>query len=92
VPSTKRAREALGADATAGTLVVVARDGEEGCAKSFRNLDGVSVRAVDALGVADVVGARRLVLSTTALERLVELARPPAPRAPRGAVPGVEAA
>ena len=76
-PSTRRAREALAADRTAGTLVVVAREGEDGAARSFRNLEGVTVRVVDAVGVADVVGARWLVLSTAALERVAELARPP---------------
>jgi large subunit ribosomal protein L4 len=87
-PSTGRAREALAADATAGTLVVVGTGesaaegsdvvrGEEGCAKSFRNLDGVTVLPVDSVGVADVVRARWLVLSTAALERITELARPP---------------
>jgi len=79
-PSTRRAREALAADRTAGTLVVVAREGEDGAARSFRNLEGVTVRVVDAVGVADVVGARWLVLSTAALERVAELARPPARR------------
>ena len=79
-PSTRRAREALAADRTAGTLVVVAREGEDGAARSFRNLEGVTVRGVDAVGVADVVGARWLVLSTAALERVAELARPPARR------------
>ena len=74
-PSTKRAVDALADRAGERTLVVLAREGEEGAAKSFRNLDGVTVAAVDAVGVADVVGARRLVVSTAALERLTELAR-----------------
>ncbi len=84
-PSTRRAREALAADASAGTLVVLGAEGEEGCAKSFRNLDGVTLSAVDSVGVADIVGARRLVLSTGALERLTELARPPQGRTGRRA-------
>ena len=90
-PSTKRAREMLAAERTHGTLVVVApgggegegggaSGGEDGAAKSFRNLDGVTVRSVDQVGVADVIGARWLALSTTALERITELARPPARR------------
>jgi large subunit ribosomal protein L4 len=95
-PSTRRAREALAAEATAGTLVVVvpggqeaegaeAAGGEEGCARSFRNLDGVTVLGVDSVGVADVVRARWLVLSIAALERLTELARAPEGRGVRSA-------
>ena len=82
-PSTKRAVDALADRAGERTLVVLAREGEEGAAKSFRNLDGVTVAAVDAVGVADVVGARRLVVSTAALERLTELARAPERRGGR---------
>jgi large subunit ribosomal protein L4 len=91
-PSTKRAREALGSDATRGTLVVVGRDGEDGAAKSFRNLDGVSVQSVDAIGVADIVGARWLVLSTTAVERLTQRAKPPTPRRAGAGEPAAGAA
>jgi len=49
-------------------------DGEEACAKSFRNIDGVSVLHVDDVGVADLVAAARLVVSEAALERLTRLA------------------
>ena len=45
-------------------------EGEEACAKSFRNLPEVSVLHVDQVGVADVVGAARLVASESALEAL----------------------
>jgi large subunit ribosomal protein L4 len=82
-PSTRRAGEALADRAGESTLVVVAREGEKACARSFRNLDGVTVAAVDAVGVADIVGARRLVVSTGALERLSELARAPERRGAR---------
>jgi large subunit ribosomal protein L4 len=82
-PSTKRALEALAHGAGERTLVVLAREGEDGAAKSFRNLDGVTVATVDAVGVVDVVGARRLVVSTPALERLTELARAPVRRGER---------
>jgi len=84
-PSTRRAREALADHAGEATLVVLAREGEDGCARSFRNLEGVTVAAVDAAGVADVVGARRLVVSPAALERLTELARPQQRRGGAGA-------
>ena len=41
----------------------VLADGEETCAKSFRNIAGASVIHVEDVGVADVIGAARLVLS-----------------------------
>jgi large subunit ribosomal protein L4 len=50
--------------------MLVLADGEEICAKSFRNIASVSVRHVEDVGVADVVGAARLVISEAALERL----------------------
>ena len=71
-PSTKAAAAALGSlDGEGGVLVVLA-DGEENCVKSFRNLAGVTVLHADAAGVADVVGAGRLVVSEAALARLTE--------------------
>jgi large subunit ribosomal protein L4 len=69
-PSTKAAAAALekwGADGP--TLVVVGAE-EEGAAKSFRNIAGVSVALASAAGVADVVGAASLVVSEKALEEL----------------------
>lgn len=93
-PSTRKAAEAIEAGGGKGTLVVLslaARAGEEGspgeeaCAKSFRNLTGVRVMPVDTVGVADVVGARRLLATPSALERLVQLASPPIGRRDRQA-------
>ena len=76
-PHTKAAADALqGLDGDGSVLVVLA-DGEESCAKSFRNLRGVALTHVDGLGVADVVGAARLVVSPAALERLTAVAKPP---------------
>jgi large subunit ribosomal protein L4 len=71
-PSTKAAAQALGKwDAKRSTLVVI--DGEEtGVLKSFRNIAGVTVAEVGAIGVADVIGAASLVLSEKALETLKE--------------------
>jgi len=78
-PSTKRAAESVKDRRDEGrTLVVVAREGEEACVKSFRNIAGVNVRSADDVGVADVLGARWLVLSPAALERLTALAAPAA--------------
>jgi large subunit ribosomal protein L4 len=74
VPSTKAAVAALGGLDEDGTVLVVLADGEETCAKSFRNIAGVAVLGADDVGVADVVGAARLVLSEAALRRLTEKA------------------
>src|SRR4051812_1238514 len=80
-PSTKQAFEALagftpfgstGGDG--GSAVVVLADGEEACGKSFRNIPGVSVLHADQVGVADLVGAARLVASEAALEQLTRRA------------------
>jgi large subunit ribosomal protein L4 len=69
-PATKQAAEALkkwGADGP--TLIVIGAE-EEGVAKSFRNIEGVSVALADAAGVADVMSATSLVVTEAALEQL----------------------
>jgi large subunit ribosomal protein L4 len=77
-PSTKKAAEGLAKLGGEGSvLLVLAREGEEGCLKSFRNLAGVSVLPTEQVGVVDVVGAARLVLSQSALEHLSRIAAPP---------------
>ena len=91
VPSTKRAAEALAGFGEGRALVVLSPEGEEACAKSFRNLPAASLLPADAVGVADVIGAARLVLSPGALERLVAIASPP-PERDTGRPPEVEAA
>jgi large subunit ribosomal protein L4 len=73
-PSTKEAVAALAQLDGDGSVLVVLREGEESCARSFRNIVDVSVMGADDVGVADVMGASRLVLSGAALERLVEKA------------------
>jgi large subunit ribosomal protein L4 len=73
-PSTKAAAEAIASLDGAGSVLVVLTDGEESCVKSFRNLRDVSVMHADAVGVADVIGHARLVLSEAALARLSEKA------------------
>ena len=73
-PATKEAAKGLSSwKAESPTLVVVAAD-ETGMAKSFRNIRGVRVAQADAAGVADVIGARSLVVSQAALEVLVQRA------------------
>ena len=77
-PAAKRAAEGLAAFGEPGrTLVVLGREGEETCLKSFRNLDGVEVQAHDHVGVADIIGAQRLVLSPAAVDYLSTIARKP---------------
>jgi large subunit ribosomal protein L4 len=74
-PSAKRAAEGLGAFGEGRALVVLGHEGEDICRKSFRNLKGVDVRAHDRVGVADIIGAQRLVLSPAAVEYLTTIAR-----------------
>jgi len=73
-PATKKAAEALSGFGEGRALVVLAREGEDACAKSFRNLRDVSIAPADEVGVADVIGASRLVVSPTALDHLTKLA------------------
>jgi large subunit ribosomal protein L4 len=73
-PSTRSAAAALAKLEGGGGVLVVLSEGEESCARSFRNIAEVSVLRADDVGVADVVGAGRLVISQSALERLSEKA------------------
>jgi large subunit ribosomal protein L4 len=76
-PAAKRAAEGLAAFGEGRALVVLGREGEESCVKSFRNLSGVEVQAQDRVGVADLIGAQRLVLSPAAVDYLTTIARKP---------------
>ncbi len=69
-PYTKGAADAVKGLKGEGNVLVVLADGEENAAKSFRNLKGVTVAHVDSVGVADLLGAARLVVSEPALETL----------------------
>ncbi len=80
-PSTKLAAERLAAFGDGGSALIVLVDGEEAAALSFRNIERVNVLRVDEVGVADVIGAARLVASPNALERLAAIAAAPEPRA-----------
>ena len=73
-PSTKQAAEALAGFGDGKALVVFSREGEELAVKSFRNIRGVKVLPSDQVGVADVIGAARLILSDGALQALTALA------------------
>lgn len=69
-PATKAASKALEAFGEGRALVVCAHEGEDGAVRSFRNIPGVKVMAPGRVGVADVIGAARLVVSRAALEEL----------------------
>jgi large subunit ribosomal protein L4 len=73
-PSTKTAAEAIAGFEGDGSVLVVLTDGEETAVKSFRNLRDVSVMHADDVGVADVIGHARIVLSEAALARPTEKA------------------
>jgi len=69
-PATKQAADALrkwGADRP--TLIVVGAE-EQAVAKSFRNIDGITVALASSAGVADVIGAASMVLTEAGLEEL----------------------
>jgi len=69
-PSTRQARELLAGRLGGSVLVVLAED-EGLAAKSFRNLQGVTVLAEPDVGVADLIGAATLVASPAAIDGLV---------------------
>jgi len=73
-PATRAAAEAIAGFDGDGSVLVVLTDGEETAVKSFRNLRDVSVMHADAVGVADVIGHARIVVSEAALSRLTEKA------------------
>ena len=73
-PSTRAAAAALAGLDGEGSVLVVLSEGEESCARSFRNIAEVTVVRADDVGVADIVAAGRLVVSESALQRLSEKA------------------
>ena len=73
-PSTKAAAAAIDSFDGDGSVLLVLTDGEESAVKSFRNLRHVSVMHADDVGVADVIGHARIVVSEAALARLTEKA------------------
>lgn len=74
-PSTKTAATALEKFGPGRTLVVLAPEGEDTTVKSFRNIKDADVRPSNAVGVADIIGAQRLVLSQSAADHLTRIAR-----------------
>jgi large subunit ribosomal protein L4 len=67
-PSTKLARGLVEGAALATPIVVVATEDETNLVKSFRNLEKVAVVAPGELEVADILWARSLLISESALE------------------------
>jgi large subunit ribosomal protein L4 len=74
-PSTKTAFSGLSKLEGGGRVLLVTAEGEDSLSKSFRNLSDVTVRAADNTGIADIIGAARLVLSPAAADHLTQLAR-----------------
>jgi len=74
-PATKVAAKALGGFGGGGRALIVLADGEENAVLSFRNLADATVLHASAVGVADVIGAARLVASPDALDHLSRVAR-----------------
>ena len=73
-PSTKQAAAALEKWGPKGSTLVVIGSEEEAAAKSFRNIEGVTVAQANAAGVADVMGSGSLVVSEAALKELASRA------------------
>jgi large subunit ribosomal protein L4 len=74
-PSTKRAADALRKWGAEGPTLVVLDTDEIAALKSFRNIDRVTVLEAEGVGVADILGARSLVISNAALDTVAERAR-----------------
>jgi large subunit ribosomal protein L4 len=69
-PSTKQAAALLAGWDGGGTVLVVLAEDQAQAALSFRNLERVSVLPAAEVGVADVIGAARLLVSEQGLEDL----------------------
>jgi large subunit ribosomal protein L4 len=82
-PSTKTAHEALERWKAQHPVLVLLGEDEEACAKSFRNMERVTVLMAADAGVADLVGAGSVVASPAALDALVRVAGERSEDAPR---------
>jgi large subunit ribosomal protein L4 len=74
-PSTKQAADLLGDWAGNGSVLVVLAEEQARVALSFRNLARVSVLPATGVGVADLVGASRLLVTEEALAQLTARAK-----------------
>lgn len=66
-PATKPAADALKKWGPRNPVLVVLASDETAAAKSFRNIPRVKITTAEAVGVADLIGARSLVVSEPAL-------------------------
>jgi large subunit ribosomal protein L4 len=74
-PSTRAAAGLLGDWAGTGSVLVVLTEEQARVALSFRNLPRVSVLPATGVGVADLVGAARLLVTEEALDQLTARAK-----------------
>jgi large subunit ribosomal protein L4 len=74
-PSTRKAAELIGDWAQGGSVLVVLAEEQARVALSFRNLARVSVLPATGVGVADLVGASRVLFSREALDQLTARAK-----------------
>jgi large subunit ribosomal protein L4 len=70
-PATKQAKELLTGWGTDRTTLVVLAEAERNAGLSFRNLERVVVLPAEDAGVANIIGAQRLLVSEAALPILV---------------------
>ena len=80
-PSTKAAAALLAGWSQGGSVLVVVSAEQAGVALSFRNLERVAVLTAASVGIADLIGASRLLISETALAELTARANGDAPTA-----------
>jgi large subunit ribosomal protein L4 len=76
-PATKQAAQALASFGDGRALVALV-EGEENAVLSFRNIEGVKVLRAEDVGVADLIGASRLIASPAALDVFIRVAAAPA--------------
>jgi len=74
-PSTRAAAELLGEWSGRGAVLVVLAEEQARVALSFRNLPRVSVLSATGVGVADLVGAARVLMTEDALEQITARAK-----------------
>ncbi len=71
-PSTKQAAQGVSKWGADLPLLVIVGPDEEAAAKSFRNIERVTVAQATSAGVADVIGAASIAISKSALAVLAE--------------------
>jgi large subunit ribosomal protein L4 len=74
-PSTRAAAELLGDWAAGGSVLVVLAEEQARVALSFRNLPHVSVLPATGVGIADLVGASRVLVTEEALGQITARAK-----------------